>query len=628
MSQDNSDKRPSDRDGRSAGRRPDDRRGGKDFGGHGKSGYRGGDRGGSDRKGGKPYGSGGGHGKPRGGDRGDRPYRPKDGQGEHRGRSGDRRDGPKGDRPYRPRDDRRGSDGYRGKPHGDRPYRPKDGQGEHRGKPRDGNQYGRRDRPEGRHERPREDGGEERREPRLTIPSTPEKILFKGIDCEVNGKAGLAMKLYLHGAAKLSGGCESNAQRMLREMGAGEFGSVRGRMAQDSPEDVLVALDYLCATLDESYDVSFVQAQAEGGNPLAVYELIRLGRVEGDSPMIDAFASHADESPDMVRDGLKLLVRKKDSASAASQIKRMDERQKERQSVRPAFVRAMKGGSRKQLEELSASFPEAAFLLGYVDSQDRESYLRDGMQRYQSTIISMAAELGVSDTPFGKYLAAKKTQAQEGDWVMQMVNAAIAGSDDAVAELAPIRDRRDVRKGLASMYLARGDAAGLVSCYDGEDAEYLDRYCAGDPAKMVELARRMGTDRAIAWLKRGYLKGAEECREELVRMAGSGEYGCKQLIYALHDVGAELESAKLYMSLYGDKALPSVKWLAKVCSDEEAKEFLRQRFEELGEPGTFESIFVDDGYERKGPRKGGNPGKDRRHRSRTVGCAGSSPDDH
>ena len=225
----------------------------------------------------------------------------------------------------------------------------------------------------------------------------------------------------------------------------------------------------------------------------------------------------------------------------------------------------------------------------------------------------MSAELSISDTPFGRFLSAKKVQSQGGDWIQPMINAAVAGSDDAVAELMPVKNRKDVRKGLASMYLARGDAAGLVGCYDGEDADYLDRYCGLDGNRTVEVARLMGGSRGLDWLKRGCLKDMDECRRELVSMARSGEHNSKQLVYILHDIGEELESAKLYMAMYGDRSLPSVKWLSKVCEEAAAKEFLRFRFEQLGETAVFESIFVDDGYEKRSkPKRNGRGGKGRR----------------
>ena len=548
MSQDDADRRTSGKSGYRGDRRRDDARG--DRGKGPKRDYRGAPR--DSRRDGRRDGQG--HGQDRrDGQRRDARPRNHDDKGK-----GDR---PKGDRPQGR--DRR-YDGRRDNQHGQRR--------EHR----------RNDRaPRGKEEqRPREQAGV-----RLTIPSTPEKILF------------------------------NNAARMLREMGRDEFATARGRAAKDSPEEVLVAFDYICSTIDPDYDGSFLESRSSEGDPLAVYSLIRLGRIGGDDPRIDVLASHADEDEAMVRDGLKLLVRKKDSKRAEDHLKAMDRRAKERQSIGPAFIKAMKGdaSARRRLADLSSTFPDAGFLLGYLDSGEREAYLRDGMQDFSRIIVSMSAELGISDTPFGRFLSAKKVQAQGGDWIQPMINAAVAGSDDAVAELMSVKNRKDVRKGLASMYLARGDAAGLVGCYDGEDADHLDRYCGLDGDRTVEVARLMGGSRGLDWLKRGCLKGMDECRHELVTMARSGEHNSKQLVYILHDIGEELESAKLYMAMYGDRSLPSVKWLSKVCEDAAAKEFLRSRFEQLGETAVFESIFVDDGYEKRSKPKGnGRGGKGRR----------------
>lgn len=435
---------------------------------------------------------------------------------------------------------------------------------------------------------------------RFTIPSTPERMLFKGIDCEVNGRRDLALVLYLHGAARLSGGCENNAVRLLREMGSAEFPTARGRVAKNYTGDVLVAFDYLCSTIDGGYDRGFLRAQADEGNMLAIYSRIRLGEVEGDDPCIDVFASGADGNGKMVVDGLKILVRKKDSVKAEGCLKAIEKREKTRQSIRPAFVRALKGDAQsvRRLEELSPEFPEAGFLAGYLDADDKESYLREGMGSFQTTVLSVVPELGISDTPYGRYLAAKRLQTEGEDWIPRMIDAAAAGSEDAVADLMPVQNRKDVRKGLSSASLARGDAAGLVRYYDGEDTTYLDRYCAGNPTRTIEVGRLMGGTREIDWLKRGCIEGIPECRDELVSLASSEDRRCKQLVYALHDVGAEMDAAKLYFDMYGDRSLPSVKWLAKVCADEDAKRFVRSKFEEMGDLATFESIFVDDGYER------------------------------
>ena len=67
-----------------------------------------------------------------------------------------------------------------------------------------------------------------------------------------------------------------------------------------------------------------------------------------------------------------------------------------------------------------------------------------------------------------------------------------------------------------------------------------------------------------------------------------------------------LDAAKLYFQMYGDPSLPSVKWLSKVCENESVKEYVRTRFEEMGDLATFDYIFVDDGYNSGGDRRRGN----------------------
>ena len=575
------------------------------------------------------------------------PYR-KNGHDDHRRRGPggrDRRDGDRGDR--RPRRDDRYRDDDRGEryaprrdfkddPHGkDCRNKPREKDLRQRqdfkghGAPRDDHRDF-KDKPRGRdfrnkprekdfrqrqdfkgHGAPRDDRrtrstAEERPSDRqdatLTIPSTPQRILFKGVDCEVTGRKDLAMVLYLHGAAKMSRGCENNALRMLREMGPKEFSTVRGRVAKSCPEDAMIAFDYLCATLDDGYDRSGLDSAAETGNCLAIYYRIRMEEVEGDDPCIDVFASSSDEK--MVEDGLKLLVRKKDSARAEELLRELEHRRKLRQSIRTEFIRAIRddSSSRRRLEELSTTFPEARYLLGYLDTSDREEYLRDGMPEYGDIILSMAHELGISDTPFGKYLSAMKLRSDGEEWIPAMVSAAASGSDEAMVELGPVQTRRDVRKGLCSIYLTRGDMAGLIKCYDGEDASYLERFCAGDPARMIEVGKHIGGSREVDWLRKCCLDGSMECRDALVAIASVESRRNKQLIYALHDVGADLDAAKLYFDMYGDPALPAVKWLAKVCEDEDAREYVRSRFEEMGDLRTFDSIFVDDGYRKRDVR--------------------------
>ena len=573
--------------------------------------------------------------KPRSGKDGRGPRRDRDdhGKGDFRkgrrddSRNGDRRGGPRqghGDR--RPRDDRR--DGRRddrrgGRPAGNGPRNnrpsnngPRDGGRRHDGQRRDGRRDDRRDgrgygdrRPRDQ-ERPRERPSEpakqqEPQELNLTVPSTPQRILFKGVDCEVNGRKDLAMVLYLHGATRMSKGCENNMLRMLREAGPEQFPTIRGRVAKACPEDAMVAFDYLCLTIDPRWERTALDAAAAQGIPLAIYERIRLGEIEGDDPCIDVFARCPDEA--MAVDGLKILVRKKDSVRAEELLKDIEERKRLRQSIRTEFIRATKGERHavRRLEELSDEFPEAAFLRGYLDTDDREEYLRNGMEAHRDLITSLVHELGISDTPFGKYLSAMKLRSDGDEWIPPMIAAAVSGSDDAVEELMPAQARKDVRKGLSKVYLNRGDAAGLVRYYDGEDTSDLDRYCIGNPERMIEVGRIMGGYREINWLKKCCLEGYEDCGRALSSLSKDEARRSKQLIYALHDVGRDMDAAKLYFQMYGDPSLPSVKWLSKVCENESVKEYVRTRFEEMGDLATFDYIFVDDGYNSGGDRRGG-----------------------
>lgn len=492
--------------------------------------------------------------------------------------------------------------GYDGSKGGKREYRPREDRG-----PRHDREF-----------KPREDGVEEKKEvhqeQKLTIPSTPQRILFKGVDCEINGRTDLAMVLYLHGAAMMSKGCENNALKMLREMGPNEFKTVRGRVSKMCSDDAMIEYDYLCWTIDNGYNRSLVDSAAADGNPLAIYCRIRQEEIEGDDECIDVFASAIDSHPEMVEDGLKLLKRKKDSVKAEEYLLKNEERKKLRQSIRSIFVKARKGdrGSAHKLEELSETFPEAGFLSGYLDAGDgAEEYLRRGYKGdLRDIIVNMESEFGMQDTPFGMFLKAKKLQRNEEEWIPLMIEAAKAGSDEAMDELKPVQNRKDVRKSFSSIYLANGDVAKLVESYDGADTYWLDKYCEGDIDRIAEVGRTMGGAREIDWLKKNYRDGIEGCRNILIDMASIEDRQCKQLVYALHDVGADVSAAKLYFEMFGDPTLPAVKWLAKVCQDEAAKEYVRSQFESMGDLATFDSIFVDDGYFDKGQRRGpgGRPG--------------------
>ncbi len=530
----------------------------------------------------------GGYRKPRGDERkdGERPRRPREGDGRRRdGRSGNGNG----------RQDRRGRSGR----YGDRRDGRQRKEGAHRERPRG---------PKAAEEKPVKPVEEQK----LTIPSTPQKVLFKGIDCETNGRSDLAMVLYLNGAVMLSGGCENNALRMLRNMGSKEFRSARGRAAKSCPDEAMVVFDYLCSTLDDAYDRTFIRECSAAGMPMATYCLIRLEEIEGDDPAIDLFASCVEGNEEMVVGGLKLLVRKKDSRKAKAHLRAIEERGKRRQSIRGTFTKAMRGDqdSVRRMDALSEEFPEARLLRGYLDLQDDDSrteYLRAAMSEHQGTIVSMSSELGIQDTAFGKFLRAKRLQSNEEEWIKPMVDAFRAGSEEAMDELRPVQNRRDVKAAMASVYLERGEAESLVRCYDGEDAAYLERYCAGDPDRILEVGRLMGGTREIEWLKRGCINGCQECRDALVGISKDEGRGCKQLVYALHDIGADMDAARLYFAMGDDPTLPAVKWLRKVCADDETKEYVRQRFEERGDSATFESIFVDDGYESRRPRGSGRP---------------------
>ena len=142
----------------------------------------------------------------------------------------------------------------------------------------------------------------------------------------------------------------------------------------------------------------------------------------------------------------------------------------------------------------------------------------------------------------------------------------------------------------------------LVGDYvDGlDETYYLDKYCENVPDKIVETGRRIGNispEREIDWLRAHAFM--VECRDALSARTEDERYHSRKMIYALHDVGRDIEAADLYFAMEGHPDLPAVKWLAKVCRNEDAKEYVRSHFEEKGELDVFESIFVDDGYRKK-----------------------------
>ncbi len=547
----------------------------------------------------------------------DRDHKPRDGEYKPRDRD-DRprrdfkprdRDNRSRDGEYRPRDrdDRRRDDRGPRSRDGDRDRRPRDKDDRGRGR------YDRDDRRDSPVEEPRQ----------MRIPSDPQKILFRGIDLEVKGKKDQAMTMFLHGAVKLSKGCENNILRMLRDAGYGEFAEIRKRMSETCPEDALIIYDYLCITLVGSYDRTVIEEACKAGNPIAIYCKIRLNELDGEDPLVDTFYSAVNLNEAMIEDGLKLLIRKKSSAKATAHLQQLNDRKRLRETVNPTFVKAMKGDDRaiSKLVTLADTFPEAEFLSGYVEADRegyQEQYLRENMPVFEDTILSMVSELGITETAYGKFLKAKKMQRNDEDWVQSMIGAVKAGSEDAMEELRPIQDRKDVKKSLSTIYLDAGDAAGLVRCFDGEDTYFLNQYCSGKTERYIEVARLLGGTREIEWLKRGFRDGHEGCRDAVLEIALDESRRCKQLVYVLHDVGADMEAAKMYFAMGDDPSLPAVKWLGKVCSDDEVKEYVRGVFEAKGDMETFESLFVDDGYQKKhtgggrgGPKRSGGFNRNR-----------------
>ncbi len=540
---------------------------------------------------------------------GRRDSRPRDGRRDFKPRN---RDDGKRDFKPRDRDDRRSGNGRdlksgNGKKFGDRKY-----SGDRRDK-KPVHEFSDKPRFEDSKESLKEEKTVVHNERKLSIPSTAQKILFKGVDFEENGKTDTALALYLHGIVLLSGGCEKNALRILRNAGRDEFDNVRERIADRCSEDALIVFDRLCYSLNSDYPTPVLDKGVSEGNPVAIYSKILLEELDGEDASIDVFVNAVDDKEEMVVNGLKLLVRKKDSVKAENHLKNLDNRKKKKQSLRGTFIKAMKGESYavRELEKLSDEFKEAAFYKGYLTAHENgesEEYLRDNMESFRDVILSTASEFGISDTAYGKYLRAKRIQTNDGDWVHSMVAAYKAGSQEALEELRPVQTRKDVKASLETICLQKGDVEGLVRFFDGEDTACLDKYCSADPQRVIEVGRLLGGAREIDWLKRGFRNGNEACKDVLLSMVDDESRHGKLLVYALHDVGAELESAKLYFRMGDDPSLPSVKWLAKVCSDEEAKEYVRQQFEAKGDLETFESIFIEDGYKPKYSGKGRNNG--------------------
>ena len=556
----------------------------------------------------------------------DRPYR-KDGQGDRRPRR-DGKDFSKGlkedfdRRPHGRSDDRR-----RGNDHGGRP---------------------RREFSDRKGERPRREGFDKRRpEPRdepqepkkILLPQDASRLLYRGIDCLENGNPDLAMIMFLHGSVMMSEGCENNADRILKETGKTGFQDLRARIGPQCSEDALIEYDYLCISRDKGFDRTFFDNECGKRNMHAIYRRICLEEIEADDPIIDDFASRYPDDGKKVMKGLELLKRKKDSETAAGHLERIEEGIRLKQSVYVMFTRAMNGDARavKELKQNSKTVPEAAFFSEFLSAKaegNQVEWLKAKYPQYRDLIISRQGEFKIQDDPFGMFLKAKNLEMKKEEYMSVMMNAARAGSPEAMDELSNKMFRNDVRKCLAGIHLKNGDLTNLIIVYQAglDDMYYLDQYCGSDPDRILEVGRELGKQsvaKEIDWLKDHYDKGLEFCRQALVDKSLDDFYRSKKMIYALHDVGADREAAELYFEMEGDPEVPSVKWLKKVCGSDDVKEYVRNHYEAKGDLATFDSIFEDDGYERRpkrssgGPRKsfgkpsGKRPFKGRRDRDRT-----------
>lgn len=555
------------KDGRKFGDRPK---------GHGRS-----PRKDFDNKGGKD-------GKFREGGRSDRPRRD-DRESKRPYRDGRDDRGPK--RPYRDRKDDRDSR---------RPYR------DRRDERGAGSQY------QDRREVP-----EELR--KLLLPQDASKLLYRGIDCQINGNDNMAMIMFLHGSVMMSEGCENNAKRILKNLGKNGFIAMRTDIAPNCSHEALIEFDYICITLDSGFDrTAFDKAYAEG-NTHAIYRRICLEEVEGDDPIIDEFASRYPDDEKKVIAGLDYLRRKKDSPSAEKHLERIQKSIELKRSVNVMFTRAMNGDAKavSELKQYSKTVPEAAFYTEFLAARaegNEVEWLRGKYPQYSEFIIAKQGEFKIQDTPFGMFLRAKNLESKKEEYMSVMMNAAKAGSPEAMDELSRKMFRNDVRKCLASIYLKENDLQNLIIVYQAglDDMYYLDQYCAGDEQRIIEVGRELGKQsvgKEIDWLKDHYDKGMEFCKDELIERSKDEFYQNKKMVYTLHDIGADREAAELYFAMEGNPELPSYKWLKKVCIDDEVTAYVRAHFEEKDDLATFDSIFADDGYEKRPKRKQGSGGK-------------------
>ena len=463
----------------------------------------------------------------------------------------------------------------------------------------------------------RADSGEETR--RLTLPKDASRLLNRGIDCLVKGDDNTAMIMFLHGSVMMSEGCRNNAERILREAGKDSFQSIRSDIGPNCSEEALIEFDYLCIERDKGYDRTFFENEYSKQNTHAIYRKICLEEVEGDDPIIDVFASRYPEDKEKVVKGLDLLRRKKDSQSAEAHLTRIEDAIKLKQSVNVMFTRAMNGDARavQELKENSKKVPEAAFYSEFLVARsegNQVEWLRAKYPQYKDLIIAKQGEFKIQDTPFGMYLKAKSLESKKEEYMSVMMNSARAGCQEAIDELSTKMFRNDVRKCLAGIYLKENDLQNLMVVYQAglDDMYYLDQYCGDNKERILEVGAELGkqsVSKEIDWLKDHYDKGMNFCKDALIEKSHDDFYHTKKMVYALHDIGADMDAAKLYFDMEGNPEIPSVKWLKKVCADEETKEFVRQHYEERGEPEVFDSIFEEDGYESRPKRKVGGPKK-------------------
>jgi hypothetical protein len=505
-----------------------------------------------------------------------------------------------------------------------------------RSKPRTGGFRGDRDKPRGRsfdsNRRPgsrdsRPRSGKEYR-PREETPKEPQKIripqdaarlLYRGIDCQIKGNTNLAMIMFLHGSVMMSEGCQNNAERILKEAGKDRFVSIRSEIGPNCSEDALVEFDYLCIRRDAGYDRTFFDGEYSKRNMHAIFRKICLEEVEGNDPVIDEFASMADRDEAKVIEGLDYLRRKKDSEKAEKHLKRIQDAIELRKSVNVLFTRAMNGDSRaaQELKRHSKDIPEAAFFSEFLSARaegNQVEWLRSKYPQFKDLIIAKQAEFKIQDDPFGQYLGAKNLESKKEEYMSVMMNAARMGSQEAIDELRNKLFRDDVRKCLAGIYLKEEDLEKLLSVYEAglDDQYYLDQYCGSDEELVLKVGSALGrhsVTKEMDWLKDHYLKGMDFCRTALIERSKDERNMSKKMVYTLHDVGCDLEAAQLYFELEGDTELPSVKWLKKVCTSDEVTEYVRRHYEETGDLATFDTIFIDDGYQKRSrPRQsGGRP---------------------